>query len=97
MTALSQCQVRVRTDCAQFARKNQEGSIRKKMSVLWAWGANSCGQLGLGDKCEQHEEPVAVADLAGVRVVQVAGGGSHTLVLTQEGRVYAAGSNARQA
>ena len=66
------------------------------MSQLWAWGANSCGQLGLGDKCEQHEEPVPVPLLPqDDPVIQVAGGGSHTLLLTQAGRVYGAGSNAR--
>ena len=61
---------------------------------MWSWGANSCGQLGLGLKNEQFETPQKVPWNHG-QIVQVSGGGSHTLLLTQDNKVYVTGSNSK--
>jgi len=76
-----------------------------QQQLLWAWGANSWGQLGTGDRCEQHEVPQKVDLLSALEskeeeVIQVAGGGTHTLLLTRDSRsaqsrLYVAGSNAK--
>ncbi|MCM2327478.1 MAG: hypothetical protein NDI88_06295 [Lysobacter sp.] len=63
----------------------------KSDGTLWAWGANSSGQLGDGT-FEDRLAPVRVArDLAGV--VAISAGDSHTLALTGDGAVWAWGAN----
>ncbi len=63
--------------------------------TLFAWGNNSNGQLGLGDQ-DERLKPVAVDALGTEKVVAVAADVSHTLVLTENGNVYAMGSNLDQ-
>jgi alpha-tubulin suppressor-like RCC1 family protein len=58
---------------------------------LYAWGMGYSGQLGHGDK-ENLAVPRAVGGIGGA-VVGMAGGRSHSLVTTAEGRVLAFGSN----
>jgi alpha-tubulin suppressor-like RCC1 family protein len=67
--------------------------------TAWAWGWNIYGQLGdgtegrndcsFGDACRQT--PVQVSGLAGVRAI--AGGGKHSLAVTDDGQVWAWGAN----
>ena len=65
--------------------------VLKADGTLWAWGANSYGQLGDGT-FEDRLAPVRVArDLAGV--VAISAGDSHTLALTGDGAVWAWGAN----
>lgn len=45
--------------------------------TVFAWGDNGRGQLGTGDT-QTRTAPVAVPALAGVRVAQIAAGGSHS-------------------
>ncbi|VEL39243.1 unnamed protein product [Protopolystoma xenopodis] len=63
-------------------------------SQIFAWGTNSCGQLGLG---HANERPIAVpqlvASLNGLPIRQIAAGGNHSLVLTPSGAVYSWGAN----
>ncbi|CAH1389429.1 unnamed protein product [Nezara viridula] len=70
------------------------------MSVF-AWGANSYGQLGLGFRTDEVNIPQFVnlskaiesgnTDLK--RIKSIWGGGGHTLILTEEGSVYGCGLN----
>jgi alpha-tubulin suppressor-like RCC1 family protein len=55
---------------------------------LYSWGEGSKGQLGHGDK-ENVAVPRVVGGIGGA--VGMAGGGSHSLVITTEGRVLAFG------
>ncbi|NBB84479.1 MAG: hypothetical protein GVY28_13890 [Alphaproteobacteria bacterium] len=59
--------------------------------TLWAWGQNSNGQLGLGDR-EAREVPTAVEALSAATVVAVSSGTSHTLALTADSEVFAWGA-----
>ncbi|XP_017205802.1 RCC1 and BTB domain-containing protein 2 isoform X2 [Oryctolagus cuniculus] len=59
---------------------------------VYVWGYNGNGQLGLGSGGNQPT-PCRVAALQGIRVQRVACGYAHTLVLTDEGQVYAWGAN----
>ncbi|WP_137158011.1 hypothetical protein [Rhizobium sp. FKL33] len=62
--------------------------------VLYAWGQNTNGQLGIGNLTNQGT-PVAVAasSFGGEKVASIDWGTSYALVLTESGEVYAMGSN----
>ena len=62
--------------------------------ILYAWGQNTNGQLGIGSLINQGT-PVAVASTSfgGEKVAAVSSGTSFTLVLTETGNVYAMGGN----
>ncbi|KAG1674128.1 hypothetical protein FOA52_015758 [Chlamydomonas sp. UWO 241] len=56
---------------------------------VWTWGRGEYGRLGLGDRSGSSKlRPVKMMGLAGHRVVQIAGGGTHTMALTDEGRLF---------
>ncbi|XP_030420926.1 RCC1 and BTB domain-containing protein 2 [Gopherus evgoodei] len=59
---------------------------------VYVWGYNGNGQLGLGSSGNQPT-PCRIAALQGIRVQRVACGYAHTLVLTDEGQLYAWGAN----
>ncbi|NXM96197.1 RCBT2 protein, partial [Sylvia borin] len=59
---------------------------------VYVWGYNGNGQLGLGSSGNQPT-PCRIAALQGIRVQRVACGYAHTLVLTDEGQIYAWGAN----
>ncbi|XP_077172731.1 RCC1 and BTB domain-containing protein 2 [Paroedura picta] len=59
---------------------------------VYVWGYNGNGQLGLGNNGNQPT-PCRIAALQGIRVQKVACGFAHTLVLTDEGQLYAWGAN----
>ncbi len=58
--------------------------------TLWAWGANSSGQLGDGSTTEQIS-PVTINTISGV--TQISAGYEHTLALKSDGTVWAWGTN----
>lgn len=60
--------------------------------ALYAWGFNSNGQLGLGDRTERLT-PTRVEALEDEVVVAVSSGNSFTLALTADGQVYGFGRN----
>ncbi|KAI3498601.1 hypothetical protein L1887_34378 [Cichorium endivia] len=57
---------------------------------LWSWGANSNNELGRGNRVGGWK-PQKIPGLDGVRVVQIASGGYHSLALTDDGRVMSWG------
>lgn len=60
---------------------------------VFAWGANSHGQLGDGSSISRNAPVAVMAEglLTGMRVVAIAAGGNHSLALTEDGRVFAWG------
>jgi alpha-tubulin suppressor-like RCC1 family protein len=65
--------------------------VRTLHGQLYAWGENGDGQLGLG-KTGLHNTPSKVPPLPSP-VIDIACGWFHTLVLTEEGELYACGRN----
>ena len=65
------------------------------MSTLLIYGSGECEQLGLGDDAKaEYKKPQilkSLKDIVGVK--QIACGGLHSLVLTDQGRVYSWGCN----
>src|SRR5205823_2874530 len=54
--------------------------------TAYSWGKNGLGQLGDGT-ITQRNSPVAVAALSGQTIIQLAGGGLHSLALISDGTV----------
>jgi len=63
----------------------------KSDGTVWTWGWNYYGQLGDGTYSYDSNTPVQVSGLTGM--IALAGGGSHSLALRSDGRVWAWGSN----
>jgi alpha-tubulin suppressor-like RCC1 family protein len=63
--------------------------------AVFAWGFNANGQLGLGTVSNAVCTPTRVTALDGRGVVELAGGGFHTLARTSLGAVLGWGSNLR--
>ncbi|XP_069745781.1 RCC1 and BTB domain-containing protein 2-like isoform X2 [Narcine bancroftii] len=61
--------------------------------VVYGWGYNGNGQLGLGSNGNQPT-PCRLAALQGIHVCQIVCGYAHALALTDEGLLYSWGSNA---
>lgn len=59
---------------------------------VWAWGANSNGQLGDGTSTPRTA-PVLLTGFGGETVARIAAGSNHSLAVTATGRVYAWGAN----
>ena len=62
--------------------------------VVWAWGDNEYGQLGLGQLCKKVAAPQVVAALRHTSVTQIAAGHAHTLFVIDRGTVFSCGLNA---
>jgi len=64
-------------------------------SHLLSWGMNDHGQLGLGPTAGGFLQDARIVDeLSGRAIAQVAAGRRHTVILTEDGQLYAFGSNA---
>mmetsp|Transcript_11313 Transcript_11313/g.34971 ORF Transcript_11313/g.34971 Transcript_11313/m.34971 type:complete len:940 (+) Transcript_11313:1-2820(+) len=61
-------------------------------TAVFAWGSNQRRQLGLSFAPQQQRVPAPLLTLEGLRVAHVASGESHSLFLTEEGRVWTCGS-----
>mmetsp|Transcript_5358 Transcript_5358/g.15331 ORF Transcript_5358/g.15331 Transcript_5358/m.15331 type:complete len:664 (+) Transcript_5358:598-2589(+) len=57
--------------------------------AVYVWGRGEYGRLGLGDKTGSSKlRPRLVESIQHEKVVQAVCGGTHTMVLTAEGRIY---------
>lgn len=61
-------------------------------SVVYAWGANHRGQLGLGDTTDRRS-PTVVTALWALPVLQLAAGDLHSAALTSNGFLFMWGAN----
>ncbi|HLY09311.1 MAG TPA: RCC1 repeat-containing protein [Planctomycetota bacterium] len=74
------------------------GLARKNDGTVWAWGANTSGQIGNGTITSPVDTPFQIP-LPGAVFTAVSGGGAHSLALRNDvspnlGTVWAWGSNA---
>lgn len=85
-------------DKNQFVRTITAGDLHAIIvtgsGIVWSWGHNSDGQLGLGDTI-RRSVPHLIKSLSSVVAVSVAAGARHSLVLASNGQVWAFGNNQR--
>ena len=74
----------------RIAAGNSHSLAVAEGGAVWSWGWGRHGQLGHGNERSQMT-PCRVTALAEEEVVQVAGGATHSLVLTRGGRVFSFG------
>jgi alpha-tubulin suppressor-like RCC1 family protein len=60
---------------------------------MFVCGFNDCGQLGLGDEEDRNTFTVVPALPDGKVAKQVVAGGAHTMILAEDGTVFACGHN----
>ncbi|MCK5160281.1 MAG: hypothetical protein KAQ99_01780 [Candidatus Aureabacteria bacterium] len=71
---------------------HHHGLALKSDGTVWAWGLNDCGQIGIGpDTPEEMLTPVQVPGLS--EIIDIAGGGYHSLAVKSDGTVWAWGWN----
>ncbi|GJP30282.1 hypothetical protein CLOM_g446 [Closterium sp. NIES-68] len=58
---------------------------------VWAWGRGEHGRMGFGEDKTIKAVPTVVSLLAGETVVQASCGGTHSLVVTLDGRIFTFG------
>ncbi|XP_059521658.1 probable E3 ubiquitin-protein ligase HERC6 isoform X1 [Myotis daubentonii] len=60
---------------------------------VFAWGAGSEGQLGIGEFKEIIFTPKKIKTLDGIKIIQVSCGDYHSLALSEDGQVFSWGKN----
>lgn len=56
---------------------------------VYIWGRGEYGRLGLGDKSGSSKlRPTKIASLEGLKVVEASCGGTHSMVVTEDGRAF---------
>ncbi|XP_022367921.1 probable E3 ubiquitin-protein ligase HERC6 isoform X2 [Enhydra lutris kenyoni] len=60
---------------------------------VFAWGAGSEGQLGIGEFKEINLIPRKIKTLTDIKIIQVSCGHHHSLALSEDGRLFSWGSN----
>ena len=80
------------SDWAVVVAGNSHSLALKKDGSLWSWGANSSGQLGIGDESiTESFSPVRVGE--DNDWVTVVAGASHNLAIKNDGSLWAWGAN----
>lgn len=79
------------TNIRQIAAGPAHAMALRSDGVVFVWGANGFGRLGLGRDGGAEPTPVQVAGLS--NIVAIAAGGAHSLALRADGAVFAWGDN----
>uniref|UniRef100_A0A8C1IGN4 Si:ch73-190m4.1 n=1 Tax=Cyprinus carpio TaxID=7962 RepID=A0A8C1IGN4_CYPCA len=76
---------------AQISAGGDHSFVLSLSGVVFGWGKNSAGQLGLGDTTDRHV-PTVVNSLNRKKTVSISCGGEHTATLSRGGTVFTFGS-----
>ncbi|XP_051730357.1 probable E3 ubiquitin-protein ligase HERC4 isoform X2 [Ctenopharyngodon idella] len=76
---------------AQISAGGDHSFVLSLSGVVFGWGKNSAGQLGLGDTTDRHV-PTIVNSLNRKKIVSISCGGEHTATLSKGGTVFTFGS-----
>ncbi|KAK5867920.1 hypothetical protein PBY51_012375 [Eleginops maclovinus] len=75
----------------QIAAGGEQSFALSVSGVVFSWGRNHCGQLGLGDTTDRHT-PTPVHYLNTKKTIHISVGKDHTATLTKDGAVFTFGS-----
>ncbi|RXN09138.1 putative E3 ubiquitin- ligase HERC4 [Labeo rohita] len=76
---------------AQISAGGDHSFVLSLSGVVFGWGKNSAGQLGLGDTTDRHV-PTIINSLQRKKIVSISCGGEHTATLSKGGAVFTFGS-----
>ena len=91
-TTFTQVTTNINNDVKQIACGYRHTFIIKNDGTVWACGANSKGQLGLGDTTNRTSFTQVTTNINN-DVKQIACGRQHTLILKNDGSVWSCGYN----
>lgn len=83
--------VAVKTSPVKISSNHGNTLVLKEDGTVWAWGANTNGELGQGVTFTHSTSPVQVQGLD--RVVDISAGYNHELAVKSDGTVWAWGNN----
>ena len=86
--------VQIMIDAIDIGTGHYSSFAVKVDGTVWGWGQNTTGQIGTAITALRVRTPKRIEGLGGVSIVDVAGGRNHVIALSDDGRVYAWGSNA---
>ena len=78
---------------SQIAAGSYHSLILTEDGELYGTGGNSRGQLGLGDDPSIRETFTKIPVPGGKRVTMIAAESNHSLIITEDGKLYVAGDN----
>ncbi|XP_049645846.1 probable E3 ubiquitin-protein ligase HERC6 [Suncus etruscus] len=61
--------------------------------MVFAWGAGTEGQLGIGEFKERVDTPMKIKSLSGIKIIQISCGDHHSLALSEDSQLFSWGSN----
>ncbi|XP_042557790.1 E3 ISG15--protein ligase HERC5 [Dipodomys spectabilis] len=77
----------------QIACGDYHSLALSKGGELFSWGQNLYGQLGVGKTLSSSPTPQIVEHLAGVPLIQISAGETHSMALSMSGNIYSWGKN----
>ena len=75
--------VKTTNEVTEVAVGSSFGIVLDRAGLLWSWGSNSGGELGIGDS-ESRESPTAILTLQGKPIRQVACGATFAIALGED-------------
>uniref|UniRef100_A0A674NBB3 HECT and RLD domain containing E3 ubiquitin protein ligase 3 n=1 Tax=Takifugu rubripes TaxID=31033 RepID=A0A674NBB3_TAKRU len=72
---------------------NEQGQVMPWRMLLFTWGQNTSGQLGLGKGEPSKLFPQPLKSLAGIPLAKITAGGDHSFALSLSGAVFGWGKN----
>ena len=82
--------INVPATIVQISATSEHSLLLTANDQVYAFGNNSCGQLGIGDLIIPHiDNPILIPKLS--NIIQISAGGNYSLVLNNKGEVYVFG------
>lgn len=65
----------------------------ERFRSAFAWGNNTSGELGVGDKVPFKQSPTLIKSVSGIALTGCAASRNYSFLLTDQGELYSFGSN----
>ena len=74
----------------KYLSKKNSKKTKVKLSVIYTWGSNVFGELGIGSSASSSV-PVEVKDLNGIEISNIEASKYNTAFVTKNGEIYTQG------